>query len=175
MENPLKVGGVPVSFQIRVIDTDSGFTDIQGDWDSLYKQCDQATIFSSWDWMYTWWEVFKAQFKTELFIICLYAKDQLVGIAPFHIVSTFPKYWIQGKTLCFLGSGEEKKDIIVTQFNDFIVAVGYEDEMVAQISDCLENTSNKWSFADFEFFLKDSLIAKCFSSPSSKIIKDEVA
>ena len=146
-----------MSLQLRVIDTVSEFTDIQEDWDSLYKQCDQATIFSSWDWMYTWWEVFKSQLKTELFIICLYDKDNLVGIAPFHIVSSFPKSWIQGKTLCFLGSGEEKKDMIITQYNDFIVATGYEDQMVTHISEYLESSSKKWSFADFGFLLKDSL------------------
>ncbi len=163
-----------MSLSIRVIDTDSGFIDIQKDWDTLYENCSKATIFSSWDWMHTWWKVFKGNLKTELFIICLYDKDELVGIAPFHIISSFPKSWIQGKTLCFIGSGEEKKDMIVTQFNDFVVAAGYEDKMVAQISDYLEYSANKWSFADFEFLLKDALIAKCFSSTNSKIIKDEV-
>lgn len=98
-----------MSFQISVIDTSAGFSELQQDWGGLYEECAKATIFSSWDWMYTWWEVFKAKLKTELFIICLYDKNKLVGIAPFHIVSSFPKYWIQGKTLCFLGSGEEKK------------------------------------------------------------------
>ncbi|MEB8434090.1 GNAT family N-acetyltransferase [Cocleimonas sp. KMM 6892] len=163
-----------MNLSIRVIDTDTGFRSIQKEWDVLYENCDKAGIFSSWDWMHTWWEVFSKNLKTELFIICLYDEDSLVGIAPFHIVSSFPKSWIQGKTLCFIGSGEEKKDMIVTQFNDFIVAAGYEDQMVDQISDYLENTISNWSFADFEFLLKDSLIAKCFSSVNSKIIKDEV-
>ncbi|WP_299877331.1 GNAT family N-acetyltransferase [uncultured Cocleimonas sp.] len=163
-----------MSLSIRVIDTDSGFSDIQKDWDTLYDNCNAASIFSSWDWMHTWWEVFKETLKSELFIVCLYDQDNLVGLAPFHIVSTFPKSWIQGKTLCFIGSGEEKKDMIVTQFNDFIVADGYQDQMVDQMSYYLENASNKWSFADFEFLLKNSLIAKCFSTADTKIIKEEV-
>ncbi len=163
-----------MSLSIRIIGTDSGFSEIQKEWDTLYENCGTATIFSSWDWMHTWWEVFNEKLKSELFIICLYDKDTLVGIAPFHILSSFPKSWIQGRTLCFIGSGEEKKDMIVTQFNDFIVAAGYEDQMADQISVYLERSPEKWSFADFEFLLKDSLIARCFSTTNSKIMKEVI-
>ncbi|KAG1663482.1 Sulfoquinovosyl transferase SQD2 [Nymphon striatum] len=64
--------------------------------------------------------------------------------------------------------------MIVSQFNDFIVAVGYEDQIVEKISGYFENSFTNWSFADFEYLLKDSLIAKCFSSADSKIIKEEI-
>lgn len=157
--------------KIQVIDSIEGFQNLKEDWNKLYDECPDATIFSSWDWMFTWWEVFHRSLNTRLFIVCLYEDNQLIGIAPFHIMGSFPKSIIQGKTISFIGSGEKYKDKIVSQFMDFIVKPDKQQQMVSLICTYLIENKKKWDFADFEFLLKNSLISQCFNSKDSVIQK----
>lgn len=159
---------------LRLVDSIEGFESLQQDWDALYKQSEHSTIFSSWDWLYTWWEVFKDQFNRKLYIICLYLEDELVGIAPFQITKSFPKLMIQGKTLQFIGNGEACKDRIVSESQDFIVLHGMESKMIDSVSKYLTEHKNQWDFADFEFLVKDALILKCFEKAKSRISRCEI-
>ena len=163
-----------MSFQLRLIGSTSDFHALEEEWNKLYDRCEKCTIFSSWDWMYTWWDVFKDQLNTKLTLLCFYNNNRLIGIAPFQIVSSFPKSLVQGNTLCFLGSGEVKNDQIVSQFLDFIVEPGMETKMTDAVSNYLVDNKSKWHFADFEFLLKDSLISQCFRSDKSGIHRKEV-
>ena len=158
-----------MSVDLRIIDSLEAFENIKQDWDQLYDNCPNTTIFSSWDWMFTWWEVFSKGIKSELLILCLYENQKLIGLAPFHIIHSFPKSLIQGKTLCFIGSGEEIQDKIVSQYSDFIVESENQDKMISSISNYLLSNKGKWDFADFQFLLKDSLVSRLFEEPESQI------
>ncbi len=159
---------------LRLVNSIEDFKSLQADWDNLYDKCDRNSVFSSWDWVFTWWEVFKDQFERELFILCLYQGDALVGIAPFQICKgSFPKSLVQGKTLQFIGNGEAYEDSIVSEFQDFIVLPELEAEMVSLVSKYLVQHSNKWNFADFEFILKDALILQCFSDGDKENNKEQ--
>ena len=155
--------------ELKLIDTVNEFESLKQDWNDLYKQANHSTIFSSWDWMFTWWEVFQDQFDRELFILCLYENEKLVGIAPFQIDKSYPRSLIQGRTLRFIGSGDAYKDRIVSQFQDFIVLPKVESEFIQLISDYLVKHKGMWNFADFEFLLDDALILQCFTSKKSTI------
>lgn len=148
---------------IKVVDTVEGLNTLEDSWNVLYEKCNRSTIFSSWEWMRTWWEVYHDQGRRELFVLCFYHEKELIGIAPFQIDNSFPKSLIQGKTLRFLGSGEARKDIIISQYVDFIVLPGMEELMVSAVSEKLIEHKNKWNFADFEYLLKDALVITCFS------------
>lgn len=153
----------------EIIDSKETFHALQNKWDRLHAQCSGATIFSSWDWLYTWWEVFETQANRKLFIICLYHADELVGIAPFQIVKTYPKSMIQGKTLCFIGSGENKKDQVVSEYLDLIINPEYETEALNTFADVLVDNKRHWNFADFEYLLEDALILQCFATRQQQI------
>lgn len=154
---------------LKKIDSISGFRELEDEWNSLYKDSLQANIFLSWDWMISWWEVFHDQYHRKLFILCLYQNEKLIGIAPFQIFKSFPKSLIQGKTLCFIGSGESKHDRIVSQYPDLIAAAGFEEMMIEEVSKYLIKNKKAWNFADFEFLLKDSLISQCFNGTTQNI------
>ena len=158
-----------MSIRIEVIDTIEAFKDLEKDWNQLYSQDLEATIFISWDWMFTWWETFNNSIKSQLFILCVYENKELIGIAPFYLLHSFPKSLIQGKTITFIGSGENCKDKIVSQYSDFLVNANKKAEVVKSISDFLISNKNKWDFADFEFLLKDSLISTFFEDGLSDI------
>ncbi len=155
------------ALSLSLIDSIDGFQSLQEDWDALYDNCERGSIFSSWDWMFTWWEVFKDQYDRELFILALYQEDELIGLAPFQICTPpSPKSLIQGKTLYFIGNGESFDDSIISEFQDFIVSPEHESEMIQLVSEYITKHSDKWNFADFEFLLKDALILQCFDGDS---------
>ncbi|MEE9309934.1 MAG: GNAT family N-acetyltransferase [Cocleimonas sp.] len=165
---------------LRLVDSLEQFQTLQSDWDTLYDQSSRSNIFVSWDWLFTWWEIFKDQYKRELYILTVYQEDTLVGIAPFQICSApLPRSLIQGKTLQFIGNGEAWVDSIVSVFQDFIVLPEFESEVTALVSDYLIEHSKKWQFADFEYLLKDALILQCFKGSgvdesSNKVTRNKV-
>ncbi len=150
-------------FSLKVVSTMSGFQALQDDWNQVYDSSVHSTIFSSWDWMFTWWEVFHDQLKRELLILCLYHNNKLIGIAPFQIDTAYPKAYIQGKTLRFIGAGEIYEDSITSESQDLIVLPEFESELLKAVSHFLINNKNRWSFADFEFLRPGALILKCFN------------
>jgi len=155
--------------ELRLIDSIIGFKELKEDWNELYNECPNATIFLSWDWMFTWWEVFNKSINSRLFILSLYDDNKLIGLAPFHIIDSFPKSLIQGKTICFIGSGEENKDKIVSQYADFLMKSENEDKIISAVSKYLYENKNKWDFADFQFLLENSVVSRCFTSKDTKI------
>ncbi len=158
-----------MSISLKIIDSTSGFRELEDEWNILFEESSQANVFLSWDWMMTWWEVYQDQFKRELSILCIYQDEKLIGIAPFQILKSFPKYFIQGKTLCFIGSGESKQDRIISQYPDLIVARGSENQVINEVSKFLLQNRKLWDFADFEFLLQDSLISKCVDESTQSI------
>ena len=167
MSSPTQFESTDMAVTMRVVDTYEGLLDLEKPWNALYQQCTRSTIFSSWDWTVSWWEVYKDQFKRSLRILCLYKGDELLGIAPFQIEKNLAKFFIQGKTLRFIGTGEARQDTVVSQYLDFIVAPGYEEEMIQQVSNYLIQHKKEWNFADFEYLLPDALISKCFTDSKS--------
>lgn len=162
------------SLDVYLINTTEGFKLLKEQWNALYEKCDRSTIFSSWDWMFTWWETFQDQCHRQLNILCFYHYDQLVGIVPFQIDKNYPQAFVQGKTLRFIGQGDARKDKIVSQYLDFIVLPGFEEGVVKLVSEYLIKHKKQWHFADFEYLLEDSLVLKCFLSSNDKIFRKKV-
>ena len=150
-------------FNLVKVDTTEGFKALESEWNQLYEKAEKSTVFSSWDWMFTWWEIFHNEFSRELYILCLYNNDELVGIAPFHTNKQYPKSYIQGKTLQFISTGSLKDEDVTSEYLDFITLPSVEEEMVNAVSAYLEENRKDWSFADFDYLLEDSLITRCFS------------
>ncbi len=159
---------------IKVVDTFEGLIALEDYWNKLYQKCSISSIFSSWEWARTWWEIYQDQGQRKLFILCFYRHDELVGIAPFQIDSSFPKSVIQGKTLRFIGAGERRKDTVVSQYLDFMVLPGLEEKMTTIISQSLIENKAKWNFADFEYVLKDALVLKCFNDEQRDICRQKI-
>jgi len=148
--------------QIKLVNTIEGFKALEHDWNKLYEKSVRTTIFSSWDWMFTWWEVFHDELSRKLYILCLYDGDELLGIAPFHIYKHYPKSLVQGKTLQFIASGNKQDENVTSEYLDFIVLPEKESEMVVAVSEYLVKHKRQWDFADFEYLLEDALILDCF-------------
>jgi len=163
-----------IELTTKLVSSIDDFNSLKDEWNNLYSKCETCTIFSSWDWLFTWWEVFKDQYQRQLYILCFYQNDQLVGIAPFQIDKPYPQTLIQGKTLRFIGAGDSKKDRILSEYTDFIVLPSFEAAVVQAVSDYLIAHRKDWNFADFEYLLKDALILQCFVSGNCNVARQKV-
>ena len=153
----------------RIVSSPQEFESLAPSWNELYNTCDNATIFCSWDWLFTWWSTFGGCDDRDLFILCFYDDEQLVSIAPFQIERKYPHTYIQGKTLRFIASGECREDGIATPFVDFLVRDGYEQQTVKAVEEAVRLHQKRWNFAEFDYLLEDSLVFKCFSQQRSEI------
>jgi len=159
---------------VKLINNQADFHSLKTQWNELYAKCERSTIFCSWEWLFTWWEVYKDQFDRQLYILCLYQYDQLVGIAPFQIDKSYPLALIQGKTLRFIGSGDAPQDRILTEYTDLIVMPGFESEVIQAVEEYLVNHKKDWNFADFDYLLKDAFILQCFTSKTAKVSRQKI-
>ncbi len=175
-----------MSLRIECIRTDEGFAALKDSWNALLEAREDAHIFSSFDWMKCWWDVFKDQYQQQLYILCVYesgdsqsvheksgsipqdktigSTDKLIGLAPFHISKGHPHSFVMGKTLFFLGNGEADNDKIISQYNDIICLPGKETEVCELVANYLQDHKKDWDLGDFQFLLKDALIHRCFKT-----------
>ena len=83
------------------------FWQMESDWNSLLSRCPNPSIFSTFEWLSTWWTHFKA--GRELFIVVAEEDGEVAGIAPLAITRGR-----LGNVLQFLG--QQSSD-----YGDFIV------------------------------------------------------
>lgn len=133
-----------MSTEFLLINSTFGFNKLQNDLDEFYGKCQMCSVFSSWDWMFSWREEFKKQLNTELCILGLYKKDNLVGLVPLQIVISFPQSLVQVKILGFLSSGEPKDHQIESYKKD-----QYATEHVAMHR--LRRTPHKYSYVIYHY------------------------
>lgn len=158
-----------ISLITRLVSCPKEFEALEQSWGELYDNSQSATIFSSWDWLFTWWSTFSECDSRDLFILCFYDAEKLVGIAPFQIERKYPHTYIQGRTLRFLASGERIEDSIATPFVDLLIRDGYEAPVTSAVESAVTNHQKRWDFAEFDFLLEDSMIFKCFNHESSHV------
>ena len=94
--------------KIKLIKTISEFNSLECEWKEFERTINHSNLTSSFDWLITWWNVFKdvnnsrIGFNKQLLIVCLYEVDKLVAIAPFLKVYR-KKYGLEVSFIEFLG------------------------------------------------------------------------
>lgn len=74
-----------MGLEIEEIGSASRWDSLREEWESLHSASEEGDIFTSFDWLRTWWDVYGEGRR-----LCIYAareNDQLVGLAPFAIGS----------------------------------------------------------------------------------------
>lgn len=86
-----------------VRDTD-GFRALEHEWRELYEASPAATPFQTWEWLFTWWEVYGSD--GDLALVTARRDGRLVGVMP--LMSTAPGH------LQFVGTGlSDHLDVLV--------------------------------------------------------------
>ena len=69
---------------ISVIDKFNHWAQLRFHWNRLLEESESATIFLTWEWLYSWAECHLNE-NRRLFILAFHKKKHLIGIAPFYI------------------------------------------------------------------------------------------
>lgn len=91
--------------QTKILTTTNEFFKLKGDWERLQEQDDNVTYYSSFEYNWTWWEVYKNDKNKELFIIVLEINGAVIGIAPL-IIEKINKKILAYRRIKFLCRGD---------------------------------------------------------------------
>jgi CelD/BcsL family acetyltransferase involved in cellulose biosynthesis len=117
---------------IRRIQDESEFLALQPVWNTLLKSSGSDTIFLTFEWVSTWWHVFKG--GNELLVLLVCDGSELIGIVPlFKAKSPFRKIEILGSP--------------IADYQDFIV-VQKREESIATIFRFLDEEVRDWDFLE---------------------------
>lgn len=123
-------------------------------WNGLVSRSRYDHAFFRHEWFDCWWQAFGC--RRQLYIIILRERDNLVGIAPFHL----NKRTIRGiptKIVQFMANGDSPRCDIITEKNCVNV-----EKIYSAIIDILFGSKYKWSLLLFENIERNSVTAKLF-------------
>jgi len=93
---------------IKKITTHQEFKVLKNLWQHLFESAGLNSPFLSWEWMFTWWQIYRPRLTAaELSIFCIYEDDVLAAILPFFFHKKKNLIYIQ-----FLGTEFESSDYL---------------------------------------------------------------
>jgi len=139
--------GIDQKLIIKKVDSLQEFKELKDSWDGLLEETSNPNIFLTWEWLYTWWELYSTGY--QLFILLALDRDgNFLGIAPLCLSRFGP---LKLKILRFLGTEEVCSDHL-----DFILKKGREKEALGLFFKFLEENSKEWDLLEFTDMREDS-------------------
>jgi CelD/BcsL family acetyltransferase involved in cellulose biosynthesis len=139
------------SYKVKIAHSMELFHSLAADWRDLLDNSYSNSLFLTWEWLYTWSEVFLGS-ERKLFILLAYRNNELIGIAPWYLnqIRSGP---FRIRKIEFLGSPEASSDYL-----DLISVKGKEDKVSSLIYDYLVNDINsEWDILHLRDFPANSL------------------
>lgn len=110
-----------MSVQIKLITNDE-FDSMQTEWNEILGKSRADNVFLRWEWIHTWWEVFKR--RKSLFIATARIDGRLAGIAPFYIEK--PDYSpVKYLRFCSQELAPDYMDIILDRDEETLIATEF--------------------------------------------------
>jgi len=109
--------------EIEVIRTPDRLASLGDEWDALLARSVSDTVFLTWDWLSTWWEVYGG--AIEPCVVAVREDGRLVAAAPCKIEER-RHYGLTFRQLEFIGTGRA----VCPDFLDVVVEAGREGELV---------------------------------------------
>jgi CelD/BcsL family acetyltransferase involved in cellulose biosynthesis len=119
--------------RVNKIETTEGFANLRDDWSKLLETSQVKSGFLTWEWLFTWWEIFGK--GNKLFLFTVWQDDRLVGIAPLMKTTRF-KWGIPLRRLTNIGGSD-------CDITSFIVASD-DDEANSALCSATMETMNSW-------------------------------
>ncbi|MBN2008151.1 GNAT family N-acetyltransferase [candidate division KSB1 bacterium] len=124
------------NFKLSICSDTDLFAQMQSRWNDLVVADKTSSIFVSWEWMFSWWQVFQSQYKLML-ILVLDESDRLVGIGPFCIRSHLGGRY---RSLQFIGADSRSG----TDFIDVITDSAFAESARWSIVKCILDQRSEW-------------------------------
>src|SRR5207249_2089990 len=109
--------------EVTVIRDPARLSTLDGEWDELLARSASDTVFLTWDWLRTWYEVYGAE--VEPCVVLVRDGGRLVAAAPLKIEER-RRYGLRVRQLEFIGTGRA----VCPDFLDFVIEAGREAELV---------------------------------------------
>ena len=157
---------------IEVISSTNAFFALRDEWNVINDSSPKGGIFTSWEWLYTWWEVYKNDGNRQLYILIY--KDQsnkIFGIAPFQIINNPKRYFPCSRQVVLLGTDETDGSFVFGEYMDLIITPTCELLAINAFSSFLMTHQSLWDGINFHELLGDSYLSRLFSHYPEKIIK----
>ena len=119
------------NLNVTLVSSIEEFESLRDSWYTLNASSLKGNIFTSWEWLFTWWETYQKIGSRQLYILC--CKDQndhLIGLAPFQIINNPKKYFPCGRQLVMLGTGEMDGSSMFGEYMDLLIAPQFETSVV---------------------------------------------
>jgi len=153
-------------YSIRIVQEKNEFYDLKAAWNALFEDSVHKEISLTWEWLYTWWEIFCE--GCNLFIIVVMFDECVVGIAPL-LFRERKKIGITTKCIELLGSGEDLEDEICSDYLGFILKKGQEEVSSQKIFEYILSSPSQWDEINLKDIFEDSSEFKVFK----KCINDD--
>ncbi len=111
-------------------------------WNSILDQSAANTLTLTWEWLSTWWEVFSE--GRELYALVVRDSEEIIAIAPLLRREVQHYGLIPFRRLEFLASGEDEADEICSEYLDFILLRGREEQGLEAIFAYLQEQEEDW-------------------------------
>ncbi len=132
------------------------FASCRDEWTRLLENSRSDQLFMSWEWQFTWWQMFakKNQMQLRLYA-AVDANNTLVGIAPLYLSTSYTKKIIPTRRLQFIGNCWRDRATMPTELLDFMVAKEQSQQVIRAIFAHLR-ASNEWDELILTNLRKDS-------------------
>ena len=131
------------------------FASLKEEWDELYRSCPSATPFSSWEWLYSWWEFYgEGTYGLRLITLRDPASGLLVGLLPLMVRHGY---------LLLLGGRSAGSEDGMTSYKDVLVREGWE-EPVARDGALALKEMGSWHVADLQELMPEAAAWNIFNS-----------
>jgi CelD/BcsL family acetyltransferase involved in cellulose biosynthesis len=129
--------------ELEVVQDINRFRELREDWNSLLEKSSSKSVFLTWEWLFNWW----VHFKNHKELLILLVKDemtrQIVGIAPFCLQELRLLYFFKFNKIMYIGSDKAASD-----FLDFIIHPGSEDNVVKLVYEYLKKNGDRWDIVE---------------------------
>lgn len=149
--------------EYKIITTTEDFAALKYEWQRIENQSADFTFFSTFDYCYTWWEVYKQLPELHLWIIVVVNNNQIVGIAPLIIETRKIRFGFKINIVRFLADGD---------YHDFLVDKNQEvksDNVYKIIFIALQENGDCWDVLNLTHIShRSSLTSFLFKSKYNK-------
>jgi len=140
----------PLPMDIQIVTSKEGFRSLKDDWDRLMQTVDEANVFMSFSWLYSWYLAYGEDADIRIIVI-RHEEGRLIAVAPLMIVSLHRFGW-NYQCLNFLGDGTNE-----TNHMNFILDRRYADETLKIILNEI-NANLNWDILFLNMFSKNPIL-----------------
>jgi len=131
----------PARLTIRTYEDLPALATVLPAWEDLLAACPAASIFSTWEWLASWWETFGA--PSRLHVVAFWnGAGELQALAPLAIGTESTALGARLSILRLMGDGSRDSDNL-----GFLVRPGFESEFAERLFDHLDRESAAWDIA----------------------------